>query len=120
MKNSIQIVQKGKTVIDIPIVFKTTGESFIKAEEILSSGGTNVFLQITHEKTNTFMDLTRAIPYVILYFDGENQFISATFNLENRKGSFAVQIQSKKILFLRYPATFKIEKTEFIQFNSEK
>lgn len=118
MKNSIQIVQKDKTVIDIPIVFKTSAESFIKAAEILSSGSTHVFLQITHEKTNTFMDLTRAIPYVILYFDGENQFISATFNPDNRKGSFAVQIQSKKILFLRYPATFKIEKTEFIQFNS--
>ena len=120
MKNSIQIVQKDKTVIDIPIVFKSTGESFIKAEEILSSGSTNVFLQITHDKTNTFMDLTRVIPYAILYFDGENQFISATFNLDNRKGSFAVQIQSKKVLFLCYPATLKIEKTEFIQFNSEK
>ena len=120
MKNSIQIVLSDKSIIDIPAVVQSTEDHFIKAEQILGTGSANAFLDIRHNKTNTFIDLSRATPYVILYFGEENQFVSATINLDNRNGSFAVQIQSKKVLFLCYPPKFKIEKTEFIQFNSEK
>ena len=119
MKTLIQITLKDKTTICIPCVVKSTDDSFVKAEEILGSGGENVFLKITHHTMNTLMDLTRVVPCVLLYFDEDDQFISAAFNLDNRNGSFAVQFQSRKVLFLHDPTTVPIERMESVTLNSD-
>ena len=119
MKTLIQITLKDKATIHIPCVVKSTDDSFIKAEEILDSSRENVFLQITHHRMNTLMDLSQTVPCILLYFDEDDQFISAAFNLDNRNGSFAVQFQSRKVLFLHYPTTVPIERIESVTLNSD-
>ena len=101
------------------------GNLFPIASSLVSLDETNVnvlgFVKDSHsvlfeaDKSylNTLLDLTRVVPYVLLYFekvDDEILFTGAGFSLNSKHPPFMIQTQADYILLHRFPFPFDLNK----------
>ena len=108
MKKSIQITLKDRTQIQFEAKVQTTADTFIKVHE-LHEGTSPLYLEIDHQQVNTLLELSKVSPFVLLYFNEKLDFTGASYSINNGNGSFGINTQAKKILFLNHPITFKLE-----------
>jgi hypothetical protein len=108
MKKSIQITLKDRTQIQFEAKVQTTADTFIKVHE-LQDGTSPLFLKIDHQQVNTLLELSKMSPFVLLYFNEKFVFTGASYSINNGNGSFGINTQAKKILFLNHPINFKLE-----------
>jgi len=66
------------------------------------------YIELTHEKLNTQLDLGGIAPAVILQFDDQRQFTGASLSLGTSAGSFGLISQSKYLLILPFEEKFSI------------
>lgn len=115
MKNSIQIIFKDHSQITIGATVKNTTDTFIKVHDIQDSTSP-LFLEIQHQQINTFLELSKVSPFVLLYFDNELVFIGAAFSLNDSISPFGINTQARKILLLHYPIVFILEDVSHLIF----
>lgn len=60
-------------------------------------------LKIGHSKTNTILDLTYVVPYVLLCFNEKLEFCGASYSLNKLGTSYMLQTAYKTILFVKQP-----------------
>jgi hypothetical protein len=108
MKKSIQITLKDQSQIQFDAKVQTSFDTFIKVHE-LQDGTSPLFLEITHHHINTLLELSKMSPFVLLYFNEKFDFTGASYSINNSNGSFGINTQAKKILFLNHPINFKLE-----------
>ena len=108
MKNVIQITFKDQSSIKFETTVTKTSETFLKVHE-LQEGVTPLFLKIEHQQLNTLLELTEVAPFVLLYFDDKQEFKGASFSLNTTKSPFSISTQVKRVLFLKYPISYKLE-----------
>jgi hypothetical protein len=116
MKKSIQITLKDRTQIQFEATVQTTSDTFIKVHE-LQEGTSPLFLEIDHQQVNTLLELSKVSPFVLLYFDEKLEFTGASYSINNGNGSYGINTQAKKILFLNHPINFKLEEVLSINLN---
>lgn len=119
MKNVFHVFFNDQTSFQIDGVVKKTSNTFLKVHE-LQDEALPFLLEIEHQQVNTLLELTKVYPFVLLYFIEENEilkFKGATFNLNEFEKPFTVNTQYKKILFLRYPISFKLEDVSHITYD---
>lgn len=118
MKNVFDVFFNDQTSLQIEGVVKKTSDTFLKVHE-LQDEALPLLLEIEHQQVNTLLELTKLYPYVLLNFIEENEilkFKGATFNLNEFEKPFTVNTQYKKILFLHYPNSFKLEDVSHITY----
>ena len=116
MKKSIQITLKDRTQIQFEAKVETTSNNVVKVHEL--QGGTSpLFLEINHQQVNTLMELTEVSPFVLLYFDEKLNFSGASYSINNGNGSFGINTQARRILFLNHPINFKLDEVLHINVN---
>jgi hypothetical protein len=116
MKNVMHVFFKDHTSTRFEVLVEKTKDTFLKIHE-LKQGALPLFLEIEHQQLNTLLELTKVFPYVLLYFDVENDielFKGAAFNLNNLDKPFTISTQYKKILLLQYPISFKLEEVSHL------
>lgn len=60
-----------------------------------------VLLQINHNHLNTFLDLTSVFDFALLYFNEQNEFVGASYSLDNGYCTpFIIVTQAKTVLLL--------------------
>ena len=119
MKNVFHVFFNDQTSLQIEGVVKKTSDTFLKVHE-LQDEALPLLLEIEHQQVNTLLELTKVYPYVLLNFIEENEilkFKGATFNLNEFEKPFTVNTQYKKILFLHYPISFKLEEVSHITYD---
>ena len=105
MKNLLQITLKDNSKINIDATIKTTQGTSIKVHELFEEGISSLLLIIEHEELNTLLDLTKVGPFTLLYFYERNFFAAAAFSNNETSGSFFINTQYKKIVFI--PSSIK-------------
>ena len=108
MKKSIQITLKDQTQIQFEAKVQTSSDTCIKVHE-LKDGTSPLFLEINHHHINTLLELSEMSPFLLLYFNEKFDFTGASYSINNENGSFGINTQAKKILFLNHPINFKLE-----------
>ena len=116
MKKSIQITLKDRTQIQFEAKVQTISDTFIKVHE-LQDATLTLFLEIDHQKVITFLELTEVSPFVLLYFDEKLNFSGASYSINNGNGSFGINTQARRILFLNHPINFKLDEVLHINVN---
>jgi hypothetical protein len=116
MKKSIQITLKDRTRIQFETKFQTTSDTFIKVHE-LHYGTSPLFLEIDHHQINTLLELSKVSPFVLLLFDEKLEFSGASYSINYGNGSFGINTQAKRILFLHHSINVKLEEVLLINLN---
>ena len=116
MKKSIQITLEDRTQVEFEVKVQTTSDTFIKVHE-LQDGTSPLYLQINHHHINTVLELSNMSPFVLLYFNEKFDFTGASYSINNGNGSFGINTQAKRILFLHHPINFKLEEVLLINLN---
>jgi hypothetical protein len=86
----------------------TLDSSFVDMPNYLNEDELGVLIQFEHNQTTTRLNLTDVSPYVLLFFDDELNFKSASYSIKSGTGSFTIQTQYKSILFLRIPHNLQL------------
>jgi hypothetical protein len=100
MKKSLQITLKDKSVIAIDAIVKTTHEPLILVKQLFEKKNSPLLLIIKHQQLNTFLELSKVSPFVLLYFNADNFFSGATYSINEYGSSFNIQTQYKNILLI--------------------
>lgn len=108
MQKLLQITLKDQTQITFEATVKTTTDTFVRVHEF-QEAVTPQLLNIQHPHANSFLELSKVAPFVLLYFDDTHAFSGATYSLNGFKNQFSVSIQAKKLLALPFPIGFKLE-----------
>ena len=116
MKNVMQVFFKDHTSIRFEVLVKETNDTFLKVHE-LKEGNLPLFIELEHQQVITHLELTKMYPYVLLYFNPEDDeilFKGAAFNCNKSEMQFSVTTQYKKILLLPLPISFKLNEVTHI------
>lgn len=79
--------------------------------------GGPILLEKKHDHMNSLLDMEAVTPYVLLFFDDNGAFISATFSLNPNEASFAVQTQATFVLLVPHPVDFDLNQVSHISLN---
>ena len=77
--------------------------AFLDMKSIINFKQKVLLLKIWHSKTNTIMDLTHVVPYVLLFFNEKFEFCGASYSLNKGGASYMLQTEYKTILFVKHP-----------------
>ena len=77
--------------------------AFLDMTSIINFKQKVLLLKIRHSKTNTIMDLTHVVPYVLLFFNEKLEFCGASYSLNKEGASYMLQTEYKTILFVKHP-----------------
>ena len=116
MKNVLHVFFNDHTSLQIEGVVKKTEDTFLKVHE-LKEGNLPLFIELEHQQVNTLLELTKMYPYVLLYFNQEDDgilFKGAAFNCNESEMQFSITTQYKKILLLPLPISFKLNEVTHI------
>jgi hypothetical protein len=108
MKKSLQINFENQTSMPFEALFVKSNSTFLNVENNFDISAP-LYLELSHSKLNTLLELTRVSPIVILSFDDSFKFSSATFSLNPSDSTYCVTTQSKRFLLLPYPIAFHLE-----------
>ncbi|MBU3681087.1 MAG: hypothetical protein FGM16_04005 [Flavobacterium sp.] len=108
MKNAMQITLKDQSKILLEATVKSTANHFINVWE-LQDDHLPLFIEVTHQKANTVLELSKVAPFVLLYFDNDLQFAGAAYSLNRTETMYGTGTHFKKILLLHYPISFQLE-----------
>jgi hypothetical protein len=120
MKNVMQVFFKDHTSIRFEVLVKETNDTFLKVHE-LKEGKLPLFIELEHQQVITHLELTKMYPYVLLYFNSEDDeilFKGAAFNCNKSEMQFSITTQYKKILLVPFPIQFKLEDVSHITLNN--
>lgn len=117
MKKSLQINFENQTCIPFEALFVKSNSTFLNIENIFDISAP-LYLELSHSKLNTLLELTRVSPIVILSFDDSLKFSSATFSLNSSDSPYCITTQSKRFLLLPYPIAFDLDKVLSLTLNS--
>lgn len=81
--------------------------TFLAAASFNVNVNESFYLEITHEHLNSSIDLSNLKDTLVLHFDENDIMQGATYVLPKTSGNFGIITQSKRLLFLSYPAAFK-------------
>jgi len=84
--------------------------SFVDVINYFKEDELSVLFQLDHNQSNTTLYLTDVSPYILLFFDEELEFKSASYSNKSGSGNFTIQTQYKNILFIRIPYDLKWNK----------
>ena len=107
MKNSVQIFLKDQAVIHYEATVKKTNHIFVNVHE-LREGHSPLFLVIDHNKINSVLELSKVVPFAVLYFDDELKFAGAAYSLNVSESAFGTGTAYKNVLLLPYPIPFNL------------
>ena len=77
--------------------------AFLDMTSIINFKQKVLLLKIRHSKTNTIMNLTHVVPYVLLFFNEKLEFCGASYSLNKEGASYLLQTEYKTILFVKHP-----------------
>ena len=100
MKKSLQITLKDKSVITIDAIVKKIHEPLILVQQLFEKKDSPLLLIINHQQLNTFLELSKVSPFVLLYFNADNFFSGAAYSINEYGSSFNIQTQYKNILLI--------------------
>ena len=80
-----------------------THHSFLDMKPIINGKHEVFLLKIRHTNTNTIIDLTYVVPYVLLCFNEQLEFCGASYSLNKEGASYMLQTEYKTILFVKHP-----------------
>lgn len=94
-------------------------EPFVDMENYLDKDTTCVFIHFKHQQ-NSYLNLTKVSPYVLLFFDENLMYTGATHSIRYGSGSFGIQTQYKFILFIRMPHHLNLNDILSLQIKTKK
>ena len=77
--------------------------AFLHMKSIINFKQKLLLLKIRHSKTNTIMNLTHVVPYVLLFFNEKFEFCGASYSLNKEGASYLLQTEYKTVLFVKHP-----------------
>jgi len=77
--------------------------AFLDMKSIINFKQKVLLLKIWHSKTNTIINLTHIVPYVLLFFNEKFEFCGASYSLNKGGASYMLQTEYKTILFVKHP-----------------
>lgn len=94
-------------------------ESFLDISNYL---GKDSLITLIHFKQQqiSYLNLTKASPYVLLFFDENLMYQGATHSINNGQGSFYIQTQYRYILFLKIPHDIRLEEVIGLSLKTKK
>ena len=102
--NNIDITLNNETTVTlIADSLIETNLAFLDMTSIINFKQKVLLLKINHSKTNTIMNLTHVVPYVLLFFNEKYEFCGASYSLNKEKASYMLQTEYKTILFVKHP-----------------
>ena len=103
-KVSIKLTLNDETTVTLIVDSLVESDlSFLDMKAIINFKQKVILLKIRHSKTNTIMDLTHVVPYVLLFFNEKYEFCGASYSLNKEKASYMLQTEYKTILFVKHP-----------------
>ena len=77
--------------------------AFLDMTSIINFKQKVLLLKIRHSKSNTIINLTHIVPYVLLFFNEKLEFCGASYSLNKEGASYMLQTEYKTILFVKHP-----------------
>ena len=106
---SVKLIAKNDTTITLTEANLIETElAFLDMKAIINFRQKVILLKIRHSKTNTIMDLTHVVPYVLLFFNEKFEFCGASYSLNKGGASYMLQTEYKTILFVKHPHNLKL------------
>ena len=119
MKSLIQLSLKELEPKTLETFVLSSIETSIKIHELILDDGIYL-IQILHSSLNTLIDFSKSKDYQLLYFEGNKDFIGASYAVNRADGNFLIQTQSKWVMIIPFKSSFhndiinKIEKIKLI------
>ena len=102
--NNIDITLNNETTVTlIADSLIETNLAFLDMTSIINFKQKVLLLKIRHSKTNTIMNLTHVVPYVLLFFNEKFEFCGASYSLNKGGASYLLQTEYKTVLFVKHP-----------------
>lgn len=105
MKTHITLLHKDGVLATFEVEHVRTEAHTIPVHELLPAAGA-CLIDLKHPALTKLLELTEAVPYLFLFFDGKNAFTGATISLNDTKAQYHLNTEAKKVLALPFPTSF--------------
>jgi len=119
MKSLIQLSLKELEPKTLETLILPIKETSIKIHELILDDGIHL-IQVLHSGLNTLIDFSESKDCQLLYFEGNKNFIGASYAINKTIGNFLIQTQAKWILIIPFETSLqtdlihKIEKLKLV------
>ena len=116
-KVSVELTLNDETTVTLIVdSLIETEHTFLDMKSAINFKQKVLLLKIRHSKTNTIMDLTHVVPYVLLFFNEKYEFRGASYSLNKGGASYMLQTEYKTILFIKYPNNLRLNNIEKLSY----